>query len=538
MKKVVKVVKVKKLGISKNKKASKKTIVTRIKNTATTKGLESFQILIENLPVGVLKQGPKAEIIISNKSALKLLGLTESQLLGKTSFDPDWSVIHEDGSPFPGPTHPVPVAIATKKVVREVVMGVFRPRTKDRVWLLVDAIPQFDSKKKLDHVICTFTDITEKKRLLAENEMILRKQNEKSLLLKEEQLRTIIQTSLSGFLLSDMQGKLLDVNDAYCKMSGYSKEELLRMKISDLESVELLSEVKSHVKKIIEVGADRFESKHRKKDDSEFDVRISVQFNSIIGQNLVTFVDDISESKKAEKKLIEYNEILLTLNKDMENFGYVAVHDFKSPINNLQALVALIEEKKGVKPEMEPLFEKIKFSLDKLQAKVLLLNEAISSRRVDGQQNEYLSFEKTFAEIRTDMEEQIKETGATIVADFSKCTHIHYPAIHLQSLMQNLLSNAIKYRQDDIVPIVKITTFLEEGKPCMTVEDNGLGIDLELQKEKMFGLFNRFHTHIEGKGIGLYLVNSIISSHRGKIEVTSEVNRGTTFKLYLSNEEN
>jgi PAS domain S-box-containing protein len=123
-----------------------------------------FRTLIENLSVGVLLQGPHAEILLSNGAALSLLGLTEDQLRGKTSFDPDWNVIHEDGSPFPGPTHPVPVAIATLAPVRNVVMGVYRPAHHDRVWLLVNAEPECDSSGKLKQVLCTFNDITGRKQ--------------------------------------------------------------------------------------------------------------------------------------------------------------------------------------------------------------------------------------------------------------------------------------------------------------------------------------------------------------------------------------
>jgi signal transduction histidine kinase len=129
--------------------------------------------LIENLPVGVLKQAPDASIIISNNAALELLGLTEEQLLGKTSFDPGWNVIHEDGSPFPGHTHPVPTAIATGKSVKNVIMGVYRPLKKDRVWLLVNAEPEFNTAGSLDHIICTFNNFTEQiftRKKLKENE--------------------------------------------------------------------------------------------------------------------------------------------------------------------------------------------------------------------------------------------------------------------------------------------------------------------------------------------------------------------------------
>lgn len=130
---------------------------------------ERFRMLIRELNVGVLLQGRNAEILLSNPKALELLGLTEDQLLGKTSFDPDWQVIHEDGSPFPGSTHPVPVAIATRQPVRNVVMGVRRPKiegvaTGDLVWLLVNAKPQFAPDGNIGHVICTFSGITERKQ--------------------------------------------------------------------------------------------------------------------------------------------------------------------------------------------------------------------------------------------------------------------------------------------------------------------------------------------------------------------------------------
>lgn len=122
-----------------------------------------YHTLTDQLQVGVLIQAPNAEIILSNAKALELLGLTEDQLHGKTSFDPSWNVIHEDGSAFPGPTHPVPQAIATRLPVRNVVMGVFRPKTQDRVWLLVNADPQLNADGSVHQVVCTFADITERK---------------------------------------------------------------------------------------------------------------------------------------------------------------------------------------------------------------------------------------------------------------------------------------------------------------------------------------------------------------------------------------
>ncbi|MFP5041705.1 PAS domain S-box protein [Parasediminibacterium sp. JCM 36343] len=130
---------------------------------------KQYRSLIKNLNTGILKQGPSTEILLSNPAALEMLGLSEDQILGKTSFHPNWNVIHENGDDFPGETHPVSVAIATKKSVHNVVMGVYRPVTKDRVWLLVNAEPAFDTLGQLDHVICTFNDITE--QIVAQNEL-------------------------------------------------------------------------------------------------------------------------------------------------------------------------------------------------------------------------------------------------------------------------------------------------------------------------------------------------------------------------------
>lgn len=124
---------------------------------------EKTNKLINSLRVGILLQGSQTEILFSNRAALKMLGLTEDELSGRSSFHPEWNVIHEDGSPFPGPTHPVPTAIATKKSVANVIMGVYRPVTKDRVWLLVNAEPLLDDNGEVKEVICSFSDITERK---------------------------------------------------------------------------------------------------------------------------------------------------------------------------------------------------------------------------------------------------------------------------------------------------------------------------------------------------------------------------------------
>ena len=172
------------------------------------------------MQVGVLLQGRRAEILLSNPKSLELLGIDEDQLLGKTSFDPDWNVIHEDGSPFPGTSHPVPQAIATRHSVLNVVMGVYRPITRDRIWLSVDAEPQLNDDGTVRQVVCSFINIT------------MRKQSEAALRKSEERYRTLFNNMMDGIYRSTHAGKFVDVNPAMVKMFGYSsREEMLEVDI-------------------------------------------------------------------------------------------------------------------------------------------------------------------------------------------------------------------------------------------------------------------------------------------------------------------
>lgn len=123
-----------------------------------------YRKLMADLPVGVLVQGPNAEILLGNDKALDLLGLTQNQLLGKTSFDSDWNTIYEDGTPFAGTDRPTPRALATGQPVHDVVMGVFRPATQDRAWLLVSALPELNPDASVKQVVVTLSDITDSKR--------------------------------------------------------------------------------------------------------------------------------------------------------------------------------------------------------------------------------------------------------------------------------------------------------------------------------------------------------------------------------------
>jgi PAS domain S-box-containing protein len=201
-----------------------------------------FRTLIQDLQVGVLLQGPSAEILLSNRTALDLLGLSEDQLLGKTSFDPDWRVLHEDGTPFPGESHPVPQAIATRKPIRNVVMIVYRPSHNDYVWLLVNAEPQFADDGSVRQVICTFSDITEHRQV----EEALRK--------SETRNRALLNAIPDLMLRVSKTGTYLDIKPTRNIQTLLPSQELLGKNIYDVLPEDIAQQRMYHINKALETG--------------------------------------------------------------------------------------------------------------------------------------------------------------------------------------------------------------------------------------------------------------------------------------------
>ena len=136
-------------------------------------------------------------------------------------------------------------------------------------------------------------------------------------------------------------------------------------------------------------------------------------------------------------------------------------------------------------------------------------------------------------EIRLDIKSIIDKSKAQINLDL-QVEEFKFSSKNMRSILYNLISNAVKYSSPERVPQVNVSTKVVSGYTILTVSDNGLGIN-PAYKSKLFGMFKRLHDHVEGSGIGLYIVKRIIENNGGKIEVESELNVGTTFKVYFKN---
>ncbi|MCF7814404.1 MAG: PAS domain S-box protein [Candidatus Cloacimonetes bacterium] len=171
---------------------------------------------------------------------------------------------------------------------------------------------------KLAGVISSLSYATIKQSKL----LALHKQTEQAVKKSETKLRTILKTALNGFWIVNMQGDFVEVNDAYCQMSGYDKDELLTMNISDVEASESREDIKNHINRILENGSDRFKTRHRRKDGTEYYVEINIQHQPFDGGQFVCFLEDITKRMQAEERIIESEKRYRSLFENM-NAGFV-----------------------------------------------------------------------------------------------------------------------------------------------------------------------------------------------------------------------
>ncbi|MFT2009711.1 CHASE domain-containing protein [Pontibacter sp. 13R65] len=258
---------------------------------------------------------------------------------------------------------------------------------------------------------------------------------------------------------------------------------------------------------------------------------------------VLIFAVEVTELVAARKKMLltneelsEKNTELLRINDDLDSFVYTASHDLKSPIANIEGLVTLLRDilQGKVSEEDEQIIDMVTSSIYKLKQTIADLAEITKVQKDLQAAVEPLSFEEILQDVTSDISNLVEESGVQIRTDFKE-KGLLYARKNLRSIIYNLLSNGIKYRAQERTPEVSISTYREGDHVVLQVTDNGLGIRKE-QQHKLFAMFRRFHSHVEGTGIGLYIVKRIIENNGGRIEVASEVGQGTTFTIYFKQE--
>jgi PAS domain S-box-containing protein len=237
------------------------------------------------------------------------------------------------------------------------------------------------------------------------------------------------------------------------------------------------------------------------------------------------------ELSRINEELSYKNNELIKINNDLDNFIYTASHDLKAPISNLEGLVAILSEDM-ITEEGKEILPMIHTSLLRLRNVIKDLTEISKIQKNIEEDKEHISFSEITQEIKLLVEDEIRPNNAILDIDFSEAPEIYFSRKNLRSIIYNLISNGIKYRSLERDPVLKIRSHMTPDELILTFEDNGLGIE-ENDKEKIFNMFKRLHDHVEGTGIGLYIVKRIVENEGGKIEVQSQVGKGSLFSIWL-----
>ena len=253
---------------------------------------------------------------------------------------------------------------------------------------------------------------------------------------------------------------------------------------------------------------------------------------------VATDVTEIVKSRKLveenAKELESKNNQLIKINADLDNFIYTASHDLKAPISNIEGLIHNLEDEiPNENIDCVNIIDMINVSISRFKETIRELTEVAKIHPENNSEIDLLDIRELVSSVKKDIINLINEASATFIEDYSRAQNLKFSPKNLRSVVYNLISNAIKYRSPDRKPIVEITTYTEgEEFTVLSIKDNGLGIK-ESDKAKVFAMFQRLHTHVDGTGVGMSIVKRIVDNTGGKIEIESKVGEGTTFKVYF-----
>jgi signal transduction histidine kinase len=240
-----------------------------------------------------------------------------------------------------------------------------------------------------------------------------------------------------------------------------------------------------------------------------------------------------ASGKQAEEEQRALIDELVRRNRDLQQFSYITSHNLRAPVANMIGLMSLYNKENPCDPNNVVLIENVEWSINQLNGTLSDLVRIIVIKNNVNIEQESLALEAVYQTVYQSIEQTVLESQAQIKVDFSQVPQLVYNRIHLESIFLNLLTNAIRYRSPDRPLEIGITSQHRGGYVEIDFADNGLGIDLARYQERLFGLYQRFHNHPESKGLGLYIVKSEVTALGGRIEVESEVGKGTTFKVFL-----
>lgn len=392
--------------------------------------------------------------------------------------------------------------------------------TEER-WFVLHAVGFGDDEKK---VVCAHIDITERKKA------------EKALRKSQSNLLAVIENTDAAIYSLDRNLCYLTFNQTVHK----SLKDIygLDIKIGDnvyifLEKIDPreAADWEAIYAKAFEGESVKFEKEFTVGD---FYSCVSFSIYPIIENEWVTglscYALDVTKQKLDNVQKEKMTADIIERNKNLEQFSYIVSHNLRAPIANIIGLSDLLMLN-DCNDEEKEMLDGIQGSITKLDGVISDLNNALQVKNPVNENKTTVVLSQLLSDIKQSINNLLQAEDVSIIANFTEVDELLTLKSYLYSIFFNLISNSIKYRQPGIEPVISITSHKRKNSIELVFQDNGLGIDLVRNADSIFGLYKRFHNHTEGKGMGLYMAKTQVEALGGTINIESEVNKGTTFKI-------
>lgn len=329
--------------------------------------------------------------------------------------------------------------------------------------------------------------------------------------------------------IAGFDGFFKRINPAVSQLLGYTNEELFSRPINEFvhpDDQEVTEKVREELRKNKPLL--NFENRYITKGGEI--VWLSWTSMPVYSDRLIfAIAKNVTHKMKMEEERNLLLANLTKVNQEIRKFAYTTSHDLRSPLGSLIMAIDLFEE---AEIDDEPTLELIEI----LKQGSAQLKETLDNHLdVLSQQNslhvalEELNLNRSLQNVFDSINSLVQNSKATFHVDFSDLENVKFNRAYLESIFLNLITNSIKYAQPDCLPIITICSTKANGVNQLIFSDNGSGFDMEKVKDKIFGLHQKFHNHVDSKGIGLYLVYNHITSLGGSIAVESNINEGAKF---------
>lgn len=358
-------------------------------------------------------------------------------------------------------------------------------------------------------------------------------------------LETVITQTKDAVMITDIDTSqnvipnIIFVNSAFTDMTGYKAEEVIGkspiMFIGPKSDILEFDKLKTAIQDYKECFV---ETINYKKNGEEFWNNFSmIPVTDKNGEHShwISIQRDVTEEKNKEKEREQLIRELTQNNKDLKQFSYITSHNLRAPLSNLTGLLNLVEDMDIEDPELKEIISGFSKSTHLLNETINDLVKVVIIKDNPSIHKEKVLIKEIFENVFNQLSFLIGLHKPILKIDLEEVSILNINKSYLESIFLNLLTNAIKYRSENRQLKVNISSKVEDDNLVLTFKDNGVGIDLVRNRDKIFGLYQRFHNHPDSKGLGLYLVKSQVEAMGGTINVESTVGKGTTFTIVFKN---